>query len=61
MQRSGVPEAAIRREDARLQRVTFAVMTVFSSGFSMYAMGALLGLLLGPLIDQIFVDRLTQA
>jgi solute:Na+ symporter, SSS family len=45
-----VPEYLKLRFDEKtrgLNAVTFAVMTVFSSGISMYAMGALLALLLG--------------
>src|SRR6516162_6758761 len=45
-----VPEYLKLRFDEKtraLNAATFAVMTVFSSGISMYAMGALLSLLLG--------------
>ena len=45
-----VPEYLKLRFDEKTRAfnaLTFAVMTVFSSGISMYAMGALLGLLLG--------------
>jgi len=37
-----IPEDALRRKDSRLQRAYFRVMTVFSSGISMYALGLLL-------------------
>ena len=38
-------------EKTRINAVTFAVMTVFSSGISMYAMGKLFHLLLGWSFD----------
>src|SRR3712207_1969506 len=49
-----VPEYLVLRFDEKtrtLNAVTFAVMTIFSSGISMYAMGKLFNLLLGWSFD----------